>query len=240
MRPTLSTSHAEPTLRIHAVVPVVRDILGPGCRLVIWVQGCSIHCIGCMMPEAWDHNGGVKMDPEELCRNFLAAGQVEGITVSGGEPFDQPEGLEQLLVHARQYGCTTWVYTGYTIEQLAAKRDQIFMRLLSLIDVLVDGRFKEDVGNSVRFRGSDNQRIIRLSGAISAEQLSVSGPAFEVSVDTNDRVMLVGMPPRGFFETFKERMHERGYVLNSEYFIPQAENTSRKDGGRRQRTRRQP
>jgi anaerobic ribonucleoside-triphosphate reductase activating protein len=167
-----------------------------------------------MMPESWDTAGGSTIDPIALAEECLAADEVEGITVSGGEPFDQPEAVAALLYLIKQHGRNTWVYTGYTIEALIARNEPAVDNLLSCCDVLVDGPFQEENGNILRFRGSANQRIIRLTNAISAERINSGGKArVDMTIDSNDRLVIVGIPPRGFMKTFRDKMGERGLVI---------------------------
>lgn len=201
-------------LRIHTWFPLVRDTLGPGTRAVVWVQGCSHRCPGCMMPESWDTSGGLTIDPIALANECLASDEVEGITISGGEPFDQPEAVASLLSLIKQHGRNTWVYTGYTIEELIARNELIVDNLLSCCDVLVDGPYQEENGDVLRYRGSANQRIIRLTDAISAERINTGGKSrVDMTLDSNDRLVIVGIPPRGFMKTFRDKMGERGLVV---------------------------
>lgn len=203
-----------PTLRIHARIPLVRDTLGPGARAMVWVQGCVHRCPGCMMPESWDPAGGSTIDPIALAEEYLAEDEVEGITVSGGEPFDQPEAVATLLSLIKQHGRNTWVYTGYTIEELIARNEPAVDNLLSYCDVLVDGPFQEENGDILRFRGSANQRIIRLTDAIPAERINSGGKArVDMTIDSNGRLVIVGIPSRGFMKAFRDKMRDRGFLI---------------------------
>ena len=147
---------------------------GTGIRTSLFVSGCRHHCRGCFQPETWDFDYGKPFtdEVEDEIIESLRPQYVEGLTVLGGEPMDpdnQPAVLH-LLKRVRSL-CpdkNIWVYTGYTYEtDLLAKTGKAHLpctdELLSLIDVLVDGEFvleKKDI--TLEFRGSSNQRILKL------------------------------------------------------------------------------
>ncbi len=205
-------------LRVHHWLPLVRNVLGPGGRAVVWVQGCSLACKGCMVPETWSKREGELYDPNELARELLMHPEVEGITVSGGEATDQPNAVVQLLKFFKEAGKNTWVYTGYTLEELVARDDLETDRLLSLTDVLVDGRYDILKAGVYRWRGSSNQRIIHLTDVITptAEEASCSG-SVEVTLDGQGRLLVVGVPPPGFLPEFKAKLEARGLRVNNRH-----------------------
>lgn len=146
---------------------------GTGVRVSVFVCGCTHHCKGCFNPEAWDFNFGSEFT-EETQRHIislLSKPYITGLTILGGEPLE-PEnqvGLIGLLraVKSEMPTKDVWCYTGYTIEQLVEDgskcRCEVTDELLSLIDVLVDGEFNEELKDaSLKFRGSSNQRIINM------------------------------------------------------------------------------
>ena len=143
---------------------------GPGFRVSIFVSGCRNHCEGCFNKETWDFSYG---KPFEEYRDFilkeLERPYIEGLTVLGGEPFEpeNQEGLAPFLeeVKRRFPNKTIWCYTGYTFDKDLLPGERKYTpytaRMLSFIDVLVDGRFilaERDV--TLKFRGSRNQRLI--------------------------------------------------------------------------------
>lgn len=138
---------------------------GPGLRYSIYLSGCTHACLGCHNPLSWDPMEGVLITDaildniiSEICDNPL----LDGVTLSGGDPFYNPKALLCLLKKIRS-GCSLniWCYTGYTIEELRA--DPVLAAPLDLIDVLVDGPFKKEYFDPrLSFRGSSNQRIIHL------------------------------------------------------------------------------
>lgn len=136
---------------------------GPGIRMVLFAQGCKHKCPGCHNPETHSFDGGriVKIDwvVEQAKKNPL----LDGITFSGGEPFEQAEAFAVLAVKAKQLGLGIMTYTGYTLEQLNENTDkkEEWTKLLENTDLLVDGRFNQQKKNSLlKFKGSENQRII--------------------------------------------------------------------------------
>lgn len=138
---------------------------GPGIRTVIFTAGCPHRCPGCHNPESWNPRGGEDVAIEDLLDRIERSGW-DGVTVSGGEPFLQPEALARLVDGCKTLQKNVWVYTGYTFEQLQAMDDEHVTRVLDRADVLVDGRFEQPLmDRSLRFRGSSNQRIIFLNKA---------------------------------------------------------------------------
>ena len=132
---------------------------GPGFRFAVFTQGCPHMCPGCHNPQTHDFGGGRDMDTAEIIDKFLANPLLDGITLTGGEPFRQPEACRILAEAAREAGLNVWAYSGYTYEEIL--RDPAMRALLSQVDVLVDGRFVlAERSLSLRFRGSRNQRLI--------------------------------------------------------------------------------
>lgn len=136
---------------------------GPGFRYAIFVQGCPHNCPGCHNPQTHDFDGGRLVDTDELFNECIADPLNKGVTFSGGEPFCQPKPLYELGKRFKERGLSLWCYSGWTLEELRAKaemKDDV-THLLSILDVLVDGRFIEERKSlSLPFRGSDNQRLI--------------------------------------------------------------------------------
>lgn len=134
---------------------------GPGIRFVIFTQGCPHHCPGCHNPQTHDFEGGQEIKISELLSCVQANPLIQGVTLSGGEPFCQPAALAELVRVLRQGGKHIMAYSGYTWEQLLAMENPDVRTLLERCDVLVDGPFLEEEKDiSLRFRGSRNQRLI--------------------------------------------------------------------------------
>lgn len=133
---------------------------GPGIRMAIFFQGCLHKCEGCHNPGSWPMYGGEKVDTNDLMKKMANDPLLDGITLSGGEPFLQPQPALALARFARQKGLSVWCYTGYTFEQINEWQDNR-KTLLQNFDVLVDGPFKlEEKSLDIPWRGSRNQRLI--------------------------------------------------------------------------------
>ena len=146
------------------IAGIVNDSIvdGPGLRLAIFAQGCPHHCPGCHNPESHDFAGGSDMDTEKIIARMDANPLLDGITLTGGEPFEQPDACRILADAAHARGLNVWAYSGYTIEQLCAVPEK--RRLLEACDVLVDGPFLlAERSLDLRFRGSKNQRVLKVA-----------------------------------------------------------------------------
>lgn len=155
---------------------------GEGVRVTLFVSGCTNHCKNCFQPQTWDFEYGHPFTAEtaEYLLTLLAQPQISGLSVLGGEPFEPANQRELLpflrMVRARCPNKTIWSWTGFTWEQLHTEgshcRCEATDELLSLLDVLVDGRFVEERKDlTLRFRGSANQRLIDLNGTRQAGTL---------------------------------------------------------------------
>lgn len=140
-------------------------IEGPGRRSVAQLQGCPIRCRGCVVPETHDPAGGTELSVADVVAALLdPAGEPrDGISVLGGEPFFQPEGLLALLQALTALGIHTVVYSGYALEALQRRSEPEVARALDLIDLLIDGPYVAALADEAgRWRGSGNQRVIEL------------------------------------------------------------------------------
>lgn len=159
-------------MKIRISSPLTFDSIvdGPGLRMVIWTQGCIHNCKGCHNPQTHTLNEGYEVDTEEVIDKIKSLKLQKGITLSGGEPFLQPEALEKVAQEARSKGLDVWAYTGFTFEQLLDKNNESYFKNLNLlrhVDVLVDGKFIEEKKDiSLKFRGSSNQRIIDVARSL--------------------------------------------------------------------------
>lgn len=147
---------------------------GPGVRISLFVSGCTNHCENCFQPQTWDFHYGQPFtgETEEKILKMLSPSYIRGLTILGGEPFE-PKNQKELLpfvkkVRAAYPNKDIWAFSGFTYEELNDKSAypccEETSELLSLIDVLVDGRYVERLRNiSLRFRGSENQRLIDLN-----------------------------------------------------------------------------
>ena len=140
---------------------------GSGIITVIWFQGCLHNCKGCQNPETHDMNGGIVVDVDELKMKLKNLKYQSGITLSGGDPFFQPEAALEIAKFAKSIGLNVWAYTGFTYEALLSDKSRL--DLLKNVDVLVDGKFMMDKKSlNCKFRGSTNQRLIDVKKSLEA------------------------------------------------------------------------
>lgn len=142
---------------------------GPGLRFVVFTQGCPHHCDGCHNPETHDFAGGKVTTTDALFDQCMENPLCSGVTFSGGEPFCQAEALYELGSRFKSAGKHLMCYSGWTFEELLAKaqREESVGKLLSIADVLVDGKF--DISKrslSLQYRGSSNQRLINVQESL--------------------------------------------------------------------------
>lgn len=143
---------------------------GPGIRMTVFCQGCPHHCPGCHNPDTWPSEGGALYSPKDIVRRARQNPLVRGITLSGGEPFDQAADNAVLARLLKEAGYEVAAYSGYTFEQLQqgspAQRE-----LLQHLDVLIDGPFLlAERSLELLFRGSRNQRILNVPQSLAAGQ----------------------------------------------------------------------
>ena len=134
-------------------------LYGPGKRLLLFCQGCSLHCKGCVIKHLWDFDVGENITPQEvveLCKD------VEGITLHGGEPLDQAEGVLEIIKLLKENNKTVILFTGYKFKELETLHQKLSWKLS---DLVVSGRYEQEKRNIyLQFRGSTNQRVYRHKG----------------------------------------------------------------------------
>jgi anaerobic ribonucleoside-triphosphate reductase activating protein len=139
-------------MRIAGTLPC-SFVNGDGARYVVFTQGCGHHCPDCQNPETWDFDGGHEVSVEWLAEEFKRKRFLDGITLSGGDPFFQQEACVELLKMLPDVN--VWVYTGYEYEDIKDTE------LAKMADALVTGRFVKELACEGKMYGSSNQRIIR-------------------------------------------------------------------------------
>ena len=138
-------------MRIAGVLPC-SFVNGEGARYVIFLQGCKHHCKGCHNPETWNFDGGTEISAKEIAEDFRKRKLLDGITLSGGDPFYQQESCLELLSFLP--GVNVWIYTGFEYDEISETE------LAKKANVLVVGRFVEDLKCDGQYFGSSNQKII--------------------------------------------------------------------------------
>lgn len=138
---------------------------GPGRRSVVSVSGCSLRCAGCSVPQTHSLDSGQLTPISSIVEEIIASrDEHDGVTILGGEPFDQPESVAELVSRLKNYGLHVTVYSGFTIEQLIQRKHPAIDYILTHIDLLIDGPFISEMREGTgEYRGSRNQRLIGLS-----------------------------------------------------------------------------
>jgi len=198
-------------------------VLGPGRRIGLWLQGCTIRCKGCVSQDTWPVDPAKALPVKSLldwCKRVAKEG-LDGVTISGGEPFDQPKALAALLD-----GLIAWrsasgldfdllCYSGYPLKALEKKHAQLLARLDALIpEPYADGR---PLG--ALWRGSDNQTLVPLSvrgraryaDSVAAPQLT-QDKRMQVSVE-DGKLWMIGIPHRGDMAALEALCRARGLTL---------------------------
>lgn len=164
----------------YATIKEIDVANGPGIRVSLFVSGCTHHCKGCFNPETWNFNYGddFTTEVEDRILEAMKPAYIKGLSLLGGEPFE-PQNQEALLpfllrVKAAYPDKTIWCYSGYDFEKDMLTGNlgpwEVTHEMLTLIDVLVDGEFVLEKKNpNLRFRGSENQRVIRVADSLSSD-----------------------------------------------------------------------
>jgi len=185
-------------------------VLGPGERVGIWMCGCDRACPGCSNPELWEP----RAEYEISVRNAAAmigrvreTRAIDGVTISGGEPFRQAAELAELL-EALDIG-DVLIYTGYLLEELAAMRDPAVDRVLARTAVLIDGPYLREQNDGARLRGSSNQQIHILNESLRPryERCLAAGENQIQNFTTADGVVSVGIHKQDFAEKMRRGLN---------------------------------
>lgn len=210
--------------------------LGPGPRLVIWFQGCTLACRGCMSRHTWDPRGGERVSVHSLLERWREAVRsgAEGLTVSGGEPVEQPAALAALLDGAARIRDEAahasgldelrkpdiLLYTGFTVEELTGER----ATAIRSADTLVTGRYDAAQPTDLVWRGSANQQMLprtalgrhryrqHVSRTLARSRLQL--------VDGGERVHIYGVPRRGELAAIERRLKPMGVHLDNVSWRP--------------------
>ena len=153
---------------------------GPGIRTTYFAQGCPHRCEGCHNPETWESGVGTPMETAALADIARANPLCRGVTFSGGEPFAQAEGFSELADILKAEGYEIASYSGYTFEYLRDHGTDEQKKLLSCLDVLVDGPFVlSERSLELSFRGSRNQRLIDVQKSLRSGEVVQASPRWQ-------------------------------------------------------------
>ena len=185
------------------------DLLGPYRRFVIWVHGCCFACEGCLA-ENTKNGAYTEMSVKDLAQEILMS-DTEGITISGGEPFLQAEALFELITLLKSVRDTgVIIYSGFTLEKLQKNADT--QNLLSVTDILIDGRYIKELDDGRAYIGSSNQRLHYLSDRyknIGQEYYSEKKRRAEIKF-TLDKAVLIGVPSENVLKVWQKVKEKSG------------------------------
>lgn len=194
----------EPQLLNIAEIKIGTYALGPGFRAGVWVQGCPFHCKGCIAPE-WIGPGGTEISIDEIVDQILSNDQIQGITLSGGEPMQQAKGLSELIrrVHNYKPDLNVICFTGYRYQDLLKKNHNSSVQdLISQLDLLIDGPFIQSKNDNIGLRGSSNQKFIYLSDRL--RNFGLEDQPRKVEINFRDgEAFIVGVPPTNFSKAWE-------------------------------------
>lgn len=177
-------------INLHSTIKSSR-VNGPGDRFVIWTQGCRKMCKNCYNPETWSHYRNNLIDIDLLVEEIKNS-SISGVTISGGDPFEQPEELFYLLGKIKQLDLSDGVivFSGYTIDEIRVREE--LRKSLDYIDVLIDGLYIDEKRITNGLAGSSNQEFHFLSDKISRDSLQIDQ---EVEIHSlGDLIQITGFP----------------------------------------------
>jgi anaerobic ribonucleoside-triphosphate reductase activating protein len=170
----------------------ISRVNGPGLRFVLWTQGCSKGCKNCFNPLTWSNEKNKIFTNDnllELIKNFE---DIDGITITGGDPFEQEYELLELLFSLSSFNFKKGiiVYTGFTIDEI--NENPIRRKCLDYLDILIDGRYVEENKISSGLKGSSNQNVFYFSDKVKEEEINIDQ---EIEIGfSEDTVFLTGFP----------------------------------------------
>ena len=182
-------------LNINKFIPQT-EVEGPGKRACIYLQGCSIHCKGCITPQSWSKENNLLLDVDNVANKILNGPEIEGVTFSGGEPFDQAEPLAVLGNILKKESLSVVTFTGHVLEDIIDSQNISWYRLLSVTDILIDGPYLIEKANISRpWVGSSNQRYHFLTNRyknFKCEMEKIPNK-IEIRIQENGEVIVNGM-----------------------------------------------
>lgn len=190
--------------------------LGPGERIGLWLCGCSHGCKGCSNPELWQPRKEYDISVEnllKLVRSISDSRRVDGFTITGGDPMEQPEELAKLLPELRTISHDILIYTGYTLAQLREMNSNCVEEILQSAAVLIDGLYVEERNNGCPLRGSDNQQVIFLDESFRGayEEYMRRGNAIQ-NFTAGNSVISVGIHSADYPEQLERRLAEKSLL----------------------------
>ena len=189
-------------------------IYGPGKRWVLWTQGCTLACRGCWNTQTWAKHGGKEISISTLVESITCQEDIEGITILGGEPFQQLDGIAELIKSVKQLGLTVMLYTGYE----KAEFNDLMWQCFNSSDLVIAGRYRNDLRDvGLVWRGSTNQILESPTGYYDVTKFEESQEV-EIHIDhETNQVTLTGYPDLQIIEMINQltNSHRLGKSKNT-------------------------
>lgn len=182
---------------------------GPGNRFTIWLQGCPFDCKGCFNQEYRKLTTGTLITPDDLFNIITNTKNIKAVTFSGGEPFYQAQALSELAQKLKKQDYNILCYTGYSLQDLQKSGTAAQKLLLSTIDILIDGRFMEELKTDRKYTGSSNQQIHYLSGSPGENDPDPDLNVAEITIAEDGSIILSGFPDQKLINTTRNNFNDR-------------------------------
>ncbi len=187
-------------LRLYMTAPC-SEVLGPYKRFIVWVQGCKRRCKGCIAKDSWALDGGELVEVDTIVQQILRQENIEGITISGGEPFLQQDALCELISKVREHkNVGVIIYTGMKYSEIENTA------LAHSADLIIDGEYVEELNDNKSLRGSSNQNVLCLTERykdIISEYYGIQGRKIELIL-ADGITKMIGIPSKEFEQMIGE------------------------------------
>jgi len=179
-------------IKLYGILPESRTN-GPGKRIVIWFQGCTLNCPGCFNPESHTKKAKLVKTLQEVDTHIIEQSNIEGVTISGGEPFQQQYRLYRLLqlIKAKSQ-LSVILFSGYEIEEI--EKFKYGKKILHLTDILIAGRYKQQMHTGRGLCGSSNKTLHLFSNRYKVDDI-INTPEAEITISTSGKIFLSGIDP---------------------------------------------
>ncbi len=193
------------------------EVLGPGKRIGIWLCGCPHKCKGCSNPELWVSDDKYLISVSTLLKlieKIAGENHIDGFTITGGEPFYQPNELFELVCEIEKLSKDILIYSGYTLLELEEMKSQSVCGVLEKAAVLIDGRYIESQNTNAFLRGSQNQAVQILNDSFKAlyEDFFLTGENKIQNFTSGNSVISVGIHRAGFTDELYSFTEKKGLV----------------------------
>lgn len=169
-------------------------VLGPGNRVGIWMKGCNKNCDGCISPEMRTYDKAKEIDIEDIIKMILSIpGQIDGVTISGGEPFLNSRVLYELVSKLKEITDDVLIFSGYTYDELISRNDKYVNQIFNMISAIIDGPFIKELHSNTGLKGSSNQKIIVFNNFDRYANIDFTERELQV-VAANERIITIGIP----------------------------------------------